>query len=752
MLQEMQPVLTNLVDSVPLRDRTGVSVLYLSEHLGLDEENLQRAIERLEHAGYVKTRQFGRTSLIAPTMLGRAMVAAWRKGKRTGSRSSAQPSSGVWTKGLQVWVAVATICGTVIALVALLLSFPDFLREWSLEHQNPMRLLTIEDTSFVFPGSQSRGTVLGVLSEQVDPASVDTSLYDWQDLVTEYCPESNEGCREELYPLYSGSVGELNLTVSSRGPDPLIVNGLVVTLEGYRHVDSPLNVLYTDLVLGGGSGWSVYSLHRFPLIPNAESRELPRALQEPDPSRSVGTAVTATLDCKYDVLCQDILYLAPQEVHGLTLRVPFVRDLPPGVYEFAVALLYSYRGEQYISAASEHFIIVKPDVVRPWYLDWNFTDLPLRQSFVDLDYDRGKLVAGSSPRQAPPLSNPPGQLVFRTTVGTESTYFSYDLQVGSIRSIGDIGLLHNVMNTPLEYAGGPPQQSPMRLKLGSPDGWKRALELGFDTPEQNVDIVLLDLEREMVINITPTTGARELQPAWSSSGDFLAYVTYALRDLDSLRAGQAEIYSYDTRTGKSHQVTHTPTVVESMPVWIGENEIAFLMPEFSGHDIQNSQFGIGVVNVDTGETRLVSSLPPSENSTLHYLQSSQVLLLDNRKMFSLDGAVLGDLPDREGYACRPLDTAPIQQLCSGADTIGLFDSSTGTFITLADVGFSEKYGATKIVGAAVPDGFILADLARGQLHQYSLDGNVVGEWAVPDMSRFLSWGFSELILIPTESP
>jgi hypothetical protein len=429
------------------------------------------------------------------------------------------------------------------------------------------------------------------------------------------------------------------------------------------------------------------------------------------------------------------------------LKAYFFEELPPGWYEFEISVQYSYEGNQYLSENKKIFDLVIPETAHVWYLPYSEYERELIPSFVELDFSE---LDARTAIQTHPVPNQNASLVFRSEAGLDNAYYIWDLGTGIIDHVGNINLISSITdayNSSLKVIESPPALDP--------SGWYRAIELFI--PGWSVDIGIVDIKQGTLTYISRTNTLQEFHPAWSPSGNQLAYVVYAPEDNDELNAGQADIYVYDVGERISSRVSFTPDIIEAQPTWIDENAIAFLMPDtslggfFSSDRVPtNSRIGLGVLDLLSGNVDIIIDTNVNEFDNLEYYQVLEKLVVDfsldadTIDLFTLDGRSIGVVTKR-GHLCRLLDTPTLQQLCWNRGSIGIFNEQTEEFVELVSRGQDEEHA--KILGSAMPEGFIIADLENNIVLQYSEDGNFIQEWSVPNMRDVFEWGVDELTLI-----
>ena len=348
------------------------------------------------------------------------------------------------------------------------------------------------------------------------------------------CLVDEKDCKVFLYSSKLSSLVSFELNIRSDAPeDPMIINGLNVKLVDYKEIDEEyLDLLVIQPVGGGSSDLSIYDLHHFPLVSETEAGLIPMELLTVEPQMSLGKSVSVNFSCENEGDCNQVIYLQPEEVEGLLLNAYFFEELPPGWYEFELSILYTYNGKQYLSEDKRVFDVVIPQKFHLWYLPYAEQERGLVPGFVDIDLDQ---LEAKSTIEIIPVSNPKGFLIFRSKAALDYAYYVWDLSTGQINHVGNINMESStsvLWPTPHQYWDSPPAVDP--------SGWLRAMELIL--PVSRYDIGVVDIKQGNLSYVARSSSSREFQPAWSPSGNQIAYVVYAVEDGGDLRAGQADIY------------------------------------------------------------------------------------------------------------------------------------------------------------------------------------------------------------------
>jgi len=122
-------------------------------------------------------------------------------------------------------------------------------------------------------------------------------------------------------------------------------------------------------------------------------------------------------------------------------------------------------------------------------------------------------------------------------------------------------------------------------------------------------------------------------------------------------------------TGQTRQVTFTPNIIESDSVWISDEQLAFVMPQYpfvdSHHSfpddstVLNSKIGVGLLNIDTGEIIVLSD----KDEKIRFFSEYQALMVGDNFYDSV-GNRRDDIPPiPEGDIV--FDTKPISGTAHG---------------------------------------------------------------------------------------
>lgn len=518
------------------------------------------------------------------------------------------------------------------------------------------------------------------------------------------------------------------------------IEGVKVTLVAYA--DLPQDgfdvVKYLPDGVGGGGGGSVYDLSELPLETISESSGFELDMKtKKSPHRSVGNSAIGELVCSPDVTeCSEYQLIDPRGTDGIKLQLSFVEKLPPGIYKFDIAIYFSYQGEKLVSDSGREIIIIKPTLVNPW--TQHYEDGPIVPSTFWIDALSSSVIPSKGIEQP----NWEGSLVFRSYVGLDNAYYIWDLKDGNIEHVGNFGML---TRENIEF---------MRNVVSSNTGWEKAFEI-LSSSLRQYDIGIVDINNSTITQITRTPFIREMSPDWSPTNSQLAYVAYAFQDTDELHAGQADIYIYEISIGKTTRITNTPEVIESSPTWIDENRIAFLMPQIDDDNVnpytdlpENARVGIGIVDALSGEIYIVSDSFIEMNSSLEFMDNLGLVVQTsgNTRIFNIQGELEIQFERKQFPPCYLLNSYPVKELCVYQGYTGIYHIPGNDFEQLENILPDRNY----IMGSVIPSGFILADVERGVVHQYSDDGVWMRDWNAPQISQIFDFGVFELILIPNQ--
>lgn len=649
-----------------------------------------------------------------------------------------------WGTIVALTAGILTIIVTVITFLPTLIGVRDDLVR---EFRNPANHLILENYySYLY--SQRYDFI--VLTEDLNLMEVNRTGYH-----TNRCrTRTPENCTAFLYlgALYRPFL--LDITVSSDvKTSPMTIDGIEVALVGFESLGSEHLNMLLDVTgaMGGGRPASRFYLGNFD---GRNFSGLPFDYELVNPERAIGSRAIGKLDCGEERICNDLLYLQPNEVEKLSLEMAFVEYLPPGWYEFEAAITYSFQGEQFTSNDKVFFDIIKPNNVRLWTKDLE-NDFLIPAPF-EVSMSTGQYLPTYNPLST---ENNRGFLTFQSGFGLDSNYIVWDLQSGEIQPVGHLDLIPQfTFNTDR-----------------SSDGWLMAGETRIPIISSRMsapsDLLIVDLKTgSRFIRNTPLI--HEMDPIFSPSGRQVAFVSYAIEDTTDLARGEADIYILDLQSQEVHRVTHTPTVIEASPVWISEKQLAFLVPSLKDDDFDldlptNIQTGIGTINLETQDSRFIYIDSISEEGLI-YLDSLQRLAfkltdlpsaisaLPDIYLSTLDGKSIERLPDRDAYSrfgyldthgnygCHFLNTQPLKRLCVGSEDITIYDETTNAPIKLLD-----RINSTDIhIGTVATGGFIIINVRESFIYQYDENGQFVQEWLLPAANEILAWGASDITLIP----
>lgn len=650
-----------------------------------NKDFLLSRINALEHDGYLKARQVERTILVAPTRLGIEKITIKQKSKL-----------------LEPWVPLATIIGTLVTIIVLINEFSPKLR-------NPSDHLIIQSASFP--------------DTSVDLLAEGTSI----EVLAEGCIEPNENdCRVVLSASQIGMIPHLVLNVSNRATDtPLLIEGIELELVNFKSVENRSTDLLARYVncYGGSGPPHKFTIDHFPL--GYTIVDLSTDFDRRIPEQAIGTKVMANAICPNGIC--DTLYVTNEEVESLVLEMPFFEDFPAGWYGFEAAIAYSYVGKHYISTEQIRFDVIKPKKLNSW---WLYCEGEPSLSFATVDLEAGEI----SPSRIPSMDdNPPGTLIFNSNASIDNAFYSLNLQSGELRHVGKLGLMPPIDNQTLKP---------------SPSGWQLAFELSSsnNTDYLNTDIGIVDIKNETYVNITRTDNNQNFFPAWSPTGNKIAYVSFAHVGSQELAKGEGDIFVYDIQEGTTKRVTFTPNIIEEYPVWLSENSLAYLMPDIQPHTAetvpQNSKIGYGIVDLNSGEN-VFTEIDVGLNPILKFLPNANELLIYGLKGMTAisltDGSVFED-PLFSGNSCMFLDSLREKFICEiDNDKIVLYDVTESHFEAILEIDRNDIWSNWRnlVIGPVFPGGFAIADLEENRIHEYSEDGVPADTWLVPELNKLL---------------
>jgi len=536
----------------------------------------------------------------------------------------------------------------------------------------------------------------------------------------------NSEMETNVIPLMGEESVSIKLNISSIAKEsPIIIEKPVLQLVDYSGLDNHTSqMFYSDFCGGGGGGYHPYVIQDFPQ-PESNTT-MPFQIDENEYKPSVGMRADAQLLCDAEN-CDQFVFINPGEVDGIQIDMPFITKMPNGHYVFDIFFEYSYQGKTYQSTSSYTFEIVKPNSISIW-LSPGCKEI--NKSFVEIN-ETGKIYT-TIPET--PTGNPEGTLIFESRASMGNEFYKLNLRSGKVSILGYQGWIPQIED---DY---------FSTRSFSPDGWMQVVQIypnknispvGSRIPETDVGII--DLSTERFLNITRADPRDNIQPSWSPSGKQIAYVSFARYTEFGYVAGHADIFIYDLDEGNLVQVTHTPEIVEAKPVWLDESTIAFLLPDMGNywdHVPQNKQVGIGIIDIDSGRITIFDSINVHYNDYFGYLTQSDKLVLNGTKLISRTGELELERDDTSAI-CKYLDTERPKQLCWGAEGVYIYDFDTQQVNELAgDKRLSDDRWGGLIIGSAIPEGFIIADILSNEINQYSEDGTLIQTWDVPELNRF----------------
>lgn len=562
-------------------------------------------------------------------------------------------------------------------------------------------------------------------------------------------------CQQVFYFGGKSSSGSesIRLVVSSNTREPILIKGIETTYTGYAELsEDSTNIFYFPLARGGGGHYNPFELDRLPYSSPMELKEtgLKIDYSKISPHLSVGKSILSQYLCHEDdtdTSCFDYLNLKDQS-EGLELYLTLLETLPPGIYDFDVQVRYIYKGRDFISTDVYSFSIIKPSQARLWTInpsDPSLVSLPFILNFTEQAY-----VPQTSNQI--PTTNLTDFLLFKVMLGFDETYFMFDLRSGATRTFKDIGTYSdfNFMIPPVL----------------SPNGLKQIAQIHADRLPS--DLMLFNLETLEQRKITNSPRIREISPAWSPSGNQVAFLAFAAEDTQDLLKGEGDIYVYDFYHDQLNRATFTPALIETEIVWVSETQVAYFVPPnidpyAEVGTISNEKTGVGIVDIITGENRFISedSSATSAYSNLVYLHETQLLILDDSsdygsyEFYSLTGK-LNSIPKLPRFTCRILDTNPIQKLCWNSEEVSIIDPFSGNKQILLEIETGSLLSYMMLTGPLIvntaPSGFAFLNPENGFVYQFSEDAKLVQTWEVPNLSEVLAWPIRDIEFISTDIP
>lgn len=416
--EEVRRTLILVTNEPSSRGRSGVSLNYLREHLGIDRQRLAEILEMLEQAGHVQVERFGRVILVTPTLQGHEKADQWRQQEQKKSWLSKIPSPVKWVAGI-----------IIPALIMLFLWWiglsPQTTGLRPLSATVPIRLYDAGTT----PTSERRPWSWFRFSSAPDP---EHTVYasSWEDvdaLFSEDVPVTFDGLVHMRFDMEN---------VATRYQVNIVSVLVQVTSEPIR---DPEDVFFYQPALGGGEVW------RYQLGLSPESHSFS------EKESQIHEAVLIS-----DGRPVDYIYLRPNERESVEISV----DLgTPGNYALTPIVNYTFRKESK-SVRADSYRILYPRRYRIWV--WDQTGTPAGRKSPVLTHD---IIADTQSGQvqiAAMLSqarqgclSPTRWIAFESSMldhGSLDRLFVIDTDGHNLRMIGPRGL-----HTPsryLEWTGG----------------------------------------------------------------------------------------------------------------------------------------------------------------------------------------------------------------------------------------------------------------------------------------------------------
>lgn len=574
------------------------------------------------------------------------------------------------------WLFIFAAAGAVIGIIGLIPSFLDILHKNYFDVLYPSKTLHI--TSFVFSQEDPR-TDFHPIAPSVPVENVDLGesqlTFDYSSLLPA-CLNKDVKCPVVYYYGLLSQGKQLSIGLQNEASQATVeIDRLQLKLNDYKEINS-FNFIYTP-ALGGGGGPFDFDLREFPPLDKIPGFGV--GAKPINPAALIGTVMDAYSECRQNPdSCQQPAFIEAGKPESLQIKLDFLNSLPPGWYEFELSAVYVHNMVSYHTEPIV-FDVIKPEILQIWYgAQQRYPTAPI----AGLNLRTGEAIANYDSMN---LNNPPGRLFITVDVGLAILNYWIDLETGMIEKAGSV-ISPNI----LFYRGGVGFLSPDNLKIAYilEDHW-------------NLDIGIGDFVNDTLINITPNTyDSKDARPAWSPSGDKLAYVKMVrIEGRDDY--AQADIFVYDLVTRQTEQVTFSPDTIEDRLKWIDDTHLAFEMPQYpflgyyTSPDIDtvlNAQVGSGILNLENDQIEFV---PGSGDSTAS--RPAEVVLN----------------PD-------PYSDLGVQKA----------DSLTGTVNS---------------------GGWIVADLIKYKIYQYDGNGIYVGEWDVPLLAKLALWRYqiNNLILFPS---
>lgn len=639
------------------------------------------------------------------------------------------------------------LIATVLAIGAGILNLPKIISEANQTFRQalskPEDILIIQDTN-----------LNGMASDFWVLDSPPRSITNIDNLINQQEPYrcinlSESKCDAFLYfgTKQSSGYESVRITIGSESGKPLVIQGILITLVDYQD-NTPMDFLYRLEGRGGGGHYNPFELHDSRIIAQPQENNLPMNYDLGNPRSSIGKSVLAQISCSdNEDDCPKYLYLQNEnDIEGLELDLTTsFSTLPPGWYDFKIQIQYSYQGEVFNSSDNYRFNVIKPTTAELWSRDVftnSLAGFPFSLNLATQDYLPKTLDLAT-------LGNPSGFLLFEAYYELDRFYFALDMETGKFHATSDIGAYSDFGIYP--------------SLILAPDGLNFVGEIHRDSFP--IDLALIDLKTFEHSRITNSPLIREIQPAWSLSGEKVAFVAFATEDTAELRRGEGDIYVFDINHKQLERITFTPDLVESHPVWIDEHRIAFILAKSfinvsKAEEAFNDAYGIGIVDLENNEYKIINDTQVIEYGDigLSYFNATDSLVLthdDNNLVYDLNGKLLGNIDD----SCLLLDSNPIRQLCLDATTVKVINPTTKSeqiLLEWEETQLSQHSNSLTsvpiIIADVIPNGFVILDIKNGLMHQYTEDVQLVYTWKIPQLSQLLAWPIWEITLVDTSIP
>lgn len=547
------------------------------------------------------------------------------------------------------------------------------------------------------------------------------------------------------------------LDVSSQSIySPIKVSDIDLTFSNYEELpDSPYEYLIWYPCGGGGGTYNVFQIGNYSDT-DANIRDqysLVSKLENMNPNDFLGLTLTAERVCEKSD-CQDFISVSNQDLEGLELRMPFLKDLPNGWYEFDIRISFLHNDQLYKSQSKYTLNIIKPQKISPWWSQCNEETI---RSFVDIDTVSNVVYPNVNIKP----SNTAGKLILNTYAADEDGFYELEFNTSKLRHIGEQNLIPSEIYKPINAY---PEITSDGLV------WVYEYNRYEDFRLKSVEIGLMDLAQEKFIIITPENNSINLQPSISPSGRYVAFVQQINR-LDSLNDEryEADLFVYDRKLSTAKRITNSPHLIERSPVWINENSIAFLIPPVidnsSGQEekIQYNQ-GLKILDLLTEEVEDYH-IDIDEYSRLDYFDetNSLVIVAENyffspQYLLSLSDGRIDPIklppynPEDSDGGCRLINTEPFVFLCKDGQqkNVAIFQYKEGMFRKVYDEDGFENFSLA--IGRVIPDNIAIADLSENLIHEFNSKGINVRDWEIPKLSVLLNnygeFGSPDFIIIP----